>query len=537
MSFDKKVFQIRNSIQRFSKISIIENLIQRLHSQDKNQPQAYMRQWIVCLMLEWTLELESNKSTKKATQRDVQKLLDKLWMVSSDALDLSKSNNVWLTMRIMLLQQLRFQTNQSENIYFLARLYILMCDKSSSSYFKEEFRKHTECELDEFFVFAFFLDLIFKDNEKPYYSYSKLIPVLVPGFSYEFVKKALRSIGSDLNSLQKFLMDIRHQSNTEHASREEYFAEPKLLLKPIIFLPEGLCTPHSYIALIGVSEFVLRSLKMASPEKFRKKFSFAFERYIESLFKDFDYPIQTEKELSALYKKNNIQGKIVDFLHSNQKVSIFFDAKGVEPKRDLLLTDNEVIIKDKLRDTILKGITQAAECIDKLIKVSEVEIAPFEKRYAVVITHQDFYFGNGIKLASYLGDEYRGRIDDVVQGKLPLDNVHFCGVSDLESILAVCKASGTELEDFFDFCTLEESDPLTAKFMIKQHVEAYMRKHCVESIQFGTERLNSVIDELSSKVNMSVQTSQSYWKQGEFLTGNYLQLKNELLKLSIATNN
>ena len=73
--------------------------------------------------------------------------------------------------------------------------------------------------------------------------------------------------------------------------------------------------------------------------------------------------------------------------------------------------------------------------------------------------------------------------------------------------------------------------------MIKQHVEAYMRKHSVESIQFGTERLNSVIDELSSKVNMSVQTSQSYWKQGEFLTGNYLQLKNELLKLSIARNN
>jgi len=89
-------------------------------------------------MLEWTLELDNNKSTKEATSGDVQKLLDKLWMVSSDALDLSKSKNVWLTMCIGLLQQLRFQADQSENIYFLARLYTIMCEKSSSTYFKNE---------------------------------------------------------------------------------------------------------------------------------------------------------------------------------------------------------------------------------------------------------------------------------------------------------------------------------------------------------------------------------------------------------------
>lgn len=536
MSFDKKVFQIRNGIKRYSKISIVKNLLQRLHSRDRNQPSAFMRHWVVCLMLEWTLELDNNKSTKEATSGDVQKLLDKLWMVSSDALDLSKSKNVWLTMCIGLLQQLRFQADQSENIYFLARLYTIMCEKSSSTYFKNEFKKHTGIELNDFFVFAFFLGFIFKDNDKPYYSYSRLIPLLLPGFSYEFVQKALLLIGSDLNSLQSLMLNMKPQTNVKHVSREEYFAEPKLLLKPIIFLPEGLCTPHSYIALIGVSEFVLRTLKKAAPEKFRQKFSIAFEQYIGSLFKDFSYQVHTEKVLKNIYKKHNIQGKSVDFLHTSREVSIFFDAKGVEPKQDLLLTDNEVLIKDKLRDTILKGITQAAECIDKLVNVSEIKIAPFEKRYALVITHQDFYLGNGVKLASYLGDEYRVRIDDVVKDKLPLDNVHFCGVAELENILAACRAAGTSLDNFLDFCTVEEADPHTAKFMIKQHIEAYKKKHNIEQMAFGTDRLNTVIDELSSKAHLSIQTSQKYWKQGSFLMDDYIQLKNEFLNMSVRRN-
>ena len=94
----------------------------------------------------------------------------------------------------------------------------------------------------------------------------------------------------------------------------------------------------------------------------------------------------------------------------------------------------------------------ASNTFDKLVNVSEIKIAPFEKRYALVITHQDFYLGNGVKLASYLGDEYRVRIDDVVKDKLPLDNVHFCGVAELENILAACRAAGTSLDNFLEFC-------------------------------------------------------------------------------------
>lgn len=532
MSFEKKIFQIRNGILRYSKKSVVENLLQRLHSQDSTKPAAYMRHWVVCLMLEWTLEFDNNNSTRKASHKDIQKLLDKLWMAETDAMDLRNSKNTWLTIRISLLQQLRFQTNQSENIYFLVRLYTIMCDKDSSSYFKNEFKKHTGLELDEFFVFAFFLDFIFKDNEKPYYSYSKLVPVLLPGFSFDFVRKALLLIGSDLYSLQSILLDMRLKSKIEFTSREEYFAEPKLLVKPIIFLREGICTPHSHIALIGISEFVLRTLKRAAPEKFRNKFAIAFEHYIGSLFKEFDYPVQTETELSTIYKKHNIQGKIVDFLHTSQGASLFFDAKGVEPKQELLLTDNETIIKDKLRDTILKGIRQAAECIENLVNVSEVQIAPYARRYAIVITHQDFYFGNGAKLAEYIGSEYRARIDDVVKGNLPLDNVHFCGVADLEGILSACKAAGTGLDDFFDFCTIEESDPHTAKFMIKQHLEEYRKKHRLKLMLYGTGRLNSAIEDLNSKVYLTKKTSLNYWRQGEHLIDNYIQLKNELFKLS-----
>ncbi|TNZ33706.1 hypothetical protein CGK50_23915, partial [Vibrio parahaemolyticus] len=64
--------------------------------------------------------------------------------------------------------------------------------------------------------------------------------------------------------LQQLMKIRRGETRGDGGVRvEEYFSEPLLLEKPILILPEGISTAHPYVASIGLSEFVLRTLKTA----------------------------------------------------------------------------------------------------------------------------------------------------------------------------------------------------------------------------------------------------------------------------------
>lgn len=117
---------------------------------------------------------------------------------------------------------------------------------------------------------------------------------------------------------------------------EEYFSEPLLLEKPILILPEGISTAHPYVASIGLSEFVLRTLKTADSRGFRDKFTKEFEEYLAYVFDAYGFETTREEQLKAVYRDNKIQGKVVDFLHQRNGTSIFIDAKGVEPNQKYL---------------------------------------------------------------------------------------------------------------------------------------------------------------------------------------------------------
>ena len=140
------------------------------------------------------------------------------------------------------------------------------------------------------------------------------------------------------------------------------------------------------------------------------------------------------------------------------------------------------------------------------------------------MTHQDFYLGNGVKLASYIGDEYRQRIDEAVAGKIPLKNVHFCCVADLEGILALCNETETEISEFLDFCNIEEETPGTSKFEMRQHIQAYAEKLASEKISpIGSDRLVENYKYLTSELAGKMSKSQQYWSEGSVKIPIYLQ--------------
>ncbi|WP_345874488.1 GapS1 family protein [Shewanella algae] len=516
MSFSRDTQKIRNLIKRYTKASVVQHLLTRLHTVYRGEFSVLGRPWTVCLMLEWTLELEPNQSAVPATEKDVWKILNKILALQGKATNFADEDNIWLSLRAFLLTQLRFQTNQIVHNYFLVRLFTIMCHESASRSFRDSFKAQTEIELEDFFVLSVFFFSIFYISKKPVIKYEEFLPKLSPGYPVTLIKQYLSLVGANFQQLQQLMKCRKFEIRGDGDVRaEEYFSEPLLLEKPILILAEGISTVHPYVASIGLSEFVLRTLKTADSEGFRDKFTKEFEDYLAYVFNVYGFEITREEQLKVIYKDNKIQGKVIDFLHQRNGTSVFIDAKGVEPNQKVLVTDQSHIIKDKLRDTHLKGIKQAGECAAKLSDVGFDKLAEFNDRYALIVTHQDFYLGNGVKLASYLGQEYRQRIDEAVAGRIPLKNIHFCCVADLEGILALCNETETEISDFLDFCAAEEEVPETAKFEMRQHIQVYAAKLSSDkSSPIGTDKLVKNHEYLTSELANKMLKSSQYWKEG-----------------------
>ncbi|MGD8110675.1 hypothetical protein [Vibrio sp. TRT 17S01] len=198
---------------------------------------------------------------------------------------------------------------------------------------------------------------------------------------------------------------------------------------------------------------MLRILKEDNPSTFRNRFSRAFESYMANTFNDFSIPVVPESSIEQHYKKHNIDGKVVDFLLNVDGKSVLFDAKGVEPKDVLLTTDSSKTVKEKLRDTLLKGVEQAAECSQLLSKTQYPDFADYSDRYALVVSHKEFYFGGGAQLAEYLGEFSEDKIHKVVENKIPIENIHFCSIAELEGMIAICVEASTSIPNFLEYCT------------------------------------------------------------------------------------
>ncbi|WP_455168461.1 GapS1 family protein [Alkalimarinus alittae] len=509
MAFNKKADEIRIQIQRYTTESLVNELLIKLHTKHENESKGYGMPWVLCLMLDWTLELTPQKNASPATDEDVYRILNKIWALQDNAMKLATSQNTYLTLRPFLLSQLMFQKDQIAHLFFMVRLFSIMCDKNSSSFFNDKFKEITGLELREYFVFAWYLNSVFINQSASYIPYSELIIKLYPAFSLEKISKLLKLVGATPDQLKNEIQLWRSQNPLKPA---EYFTEPLTIKSPILLLPNGFSTPHTYVATIGISEFVIRELKS---ESFRNKFTKAYEEYIADLFNQFNYSVTREKDINIFYKEQYVTGKVIDFLDLNGGKTVLIDAKGVEPHQKILISDSPRIIKDKLKDSYIKAIEQASECAALLDIHGYPGIQKYEERYAVIVTHQDFYLGNASKLVGYLGDEYKDKITGVIKNKIPLGNIHFVCVEDLEGVLGLCDEKNTYLHHFLDFCSQQNRSPETQKFDVRQHIISYAQSiGSSYSSPVGSPRLLKDNNYLVSYLIGLMKESETYWRMG-----------------------
>lgn len=506
MAYHKKAAKIRRQICLYTTSSVIKHLIRFLHKPPRPIADGVSMPWLICLAFEWAIELTPEHYAREATETCVREILQMLWELQNSAVD-NDSPNFMLEVRKILISQTRFQQERNKQFIFLCRFSAILSLQNGNKWLSAEFEKQTSLSLDKFLVLSTWLFEQLSMRNNHFVIYEDIITELYPAFTVDDIAKFLKMVGGTLSELKAKILEVRPSSREIRQS--EYFEEPALISRPAILFNDGVSTSHLHVLAIGLSEFVMRTLKFADPARFKKTFTKLYETYIENLLKEYRINFSTEQDINNIYAEAGVTSKVVDFLINDGSSSLFIDAKAVEPKRDALTSGYGRFIREKIKDSHIKGVTQIAECSETLNKIEKV-IAPVERRYGLIVTHQEFFISDTDTLISYDVDT-SVELQAIINGRFLGSNIHFCTVADLELALNVCQATGATLLDIVRYCSVRQTNRATRRFMFEQHVIDFNRENGGGPLYRSNPILESQADHLRSQLAETLVKTADYW--------------------------
>lgn len=483
MSFSTNAENIRRSLKKYTKNSIIHGEIKRLSKSTSNGFEETKKMpWLSFLLIEWLYQIEEASYAIDATDKDLYNILNSMYKLQDEASNFKDDVNLHLALRRMLLGQLWCQLNPLYHQFTLIRLYSLMIIDGKTPYFKKTFKKITGIELFDFFQVSLWLSFA-SVQQKGIIKYDQILKEFYPKYSTHYLATILKLVSGGPAKLTKVMSEVK----SPKISNERYFATPKLLDVPFFKFEDRLGSLHNSVSCKGLAEFVLNLFKSNDHEKFRQHFSRHFEAYVGTIIDESKLAYINERDIEAIYKANGLKGKVIDFLLTDIDSSIFIDAKAIEPPLKLMVSDNPTIIKQRLKGSFTKGIEQSFECAQLLMNCKEIQLSKQEDRFVIVVTHQDFYLSSGASLKEHISNDFFSDLIVKYGDHIPIENVHFCSIEDFEGIMIMCSDHSIELPEFLRFCSVQDSIAQTRKFDIRQHLQSFMtEKEIVKNSPIGT---------------------------------------------------
>lgn len=529
MSYQTEAAAIRKKLSSYTTYSLVRHLLANLHQPQGKVPNGIQVPWIHCLTLEWTLEIDERPNAVEASAKCVGAILNRVWALQNSALTLDRVEDPMMEIRRMLIPQARFQQEQKSHLIFLFRFIAIIELQAGKKTLRSQFEHKAGISLDKFLLFASWLWISLPFSKQYFVSYETLINQLYPALQPFEIIHLLKLVGGTIPEIKKVIQTIR--PTTRHLNPSEYFDEPALVVKPVFLLGDGISTPQAHLLSIGLSEFVMRTLKAGNPGLFKDTFTKLYEAYMAKLLSHYNLTLQRESAIEAWYKKAGLSGKVADFLVKDGTSTILIDAKGVEPKTSMLTSGTASYIKDKLKDSLIKGVIQIAECAGILTSLGQIS-PDLEGRYGLVVTHQEHYISDAEKLFT-LCEGSSVELRAFVEGKLLSKNILFCTISDLEKMLNICDATKTSLSDLLKFSAERQADIKTRRFIFEQHVHEYHQHHGSPNFKATNEMILSQSDRYFAECHNAVEQSHEYWRsKGEFsiqeFIDTYITIKNKL---------
>lgn len=426
--------------------------------------------WCCFLALKWKFSSKPIND-KELSTREFIDIINRIYKLQDHAMLFYKDKKIFLSIRRIMIPQMLFQSGWKVDINSLARQYMWFC-QMDKDYYRNSFKEIAGFSLDDFYKISSYLSSICYIDDKSdsgNLHFNVILINLLPKFGLEVISLYVSFVSLRFDEIRDFMQSHKYEDNR----KSEYFEDTPLIQKPIILMDNKLFFLSKKVLNVSLSNMIPNLLKLHHGSKFKEKFGKLMERYVGDLLVDLNVKLLAEDDIYKEYKRNNIQGKVVDFIVKYDNSSVFIDSKAIEPDKVIKSSDYAKTLKDRLRNSFTKGIIQGEECASKLSSLGYTNNP--ESDSLIIVTHKDHHIPTGKMIGELIDEDLFSKIENK-HGELKIkkERIYYITIDDLECLVYVCKTKGISITEVINKCVKDDSDKLREKANFNMHLRSYL---------------------------------------------------------------
>lgn len=283
----------------------------------------------------------------------------------------------------------------------------------------------------------------------------------------ETVDGFFSALSQDVQGIQEYLRSRGDKSNLTN----EYYEQSPLKRFPLLRFGERYFCYSYHLLYHSLQSFLFDALRANDPQRFMREFGLIFEDYVKRCLVPTKLPCLSEKQLEQAL---GVQGKVVDIVAVDDDTNIFIDAKGVELTHLGMVTHLSDIIRNRTKDSILRGIEQGFETACRLANITSIDGVNLGGNvpFLIIVTFKDLYIEQGQDFYDLYAKEKIDELAQKFEGKhwIPLDHMYFMSIDDFELFLQCSTETQKSLTYILKQAVLADRNPMSAKFLFRMHV-------------------------------------------------------------------
>ncbi len=488
---------IKNNISSYNFDSLFYFCVHKLHEISKTKlglERTDFLEWHVLFAFKLILaHAGTNSKNKIANYNDFRKIIGNIQSFFDTPI-FSRYNNIDKPVRAIAYQQ--FWVSENVHKRDFARQSIIFKQINSKYEVKSMLLSKSGVELEDYFLMLFLLyALVFElKNTK--------ISIDLFGPTVELIGKRqiilfLDSISTDLEDAKIF---ARQKSDTREKSAERQIYENSPFFRyPLIKINNE----YLIIAPCLVNRFCKYSLydffRYEDKESFSQHFGLVFERYIQKCleysglkFVNFNHNMSFPKDI-----------KNVDFGLISDAYSVLIEAKATELSWVAGEDPTDINLINTQKCHSIKAVKQFYDFINYVKLQNGVGSFNLSSQinFAFIVTYKELYFGSMQRAWSeFIKVALRENAKTFDFETLPICNIFFLTIDDLEVVFYLVKNDLINLKDFLEDLKIKEDNPSTRRFTFRMYLEEYTQVDA--ELPFLNDEFSRIFDKIELKTKV-----------------------------------
>lgn len=461
--------KIRNQFRKYQPVTIFAESFDYLKPAQTPIDDLQKHPWLVFLLIKWVLidEQFDNRDKQVISRQEFLSLLGEMHGLGSKSTARMPNeyahHHLWF--RNISYQQFIYQSDFNGSAF--ARQSLLFDSLPINHLLRTEFQTATGIALSDFFELAAILLARFMSDKNLTITTSWFSPTN-HRYAETTIQRFLDILSWDLNSLRKHLMSA---NNPKKRRSSELYEETQFVKFPLFKNNGQYHIWHPMLFNRGLEYFVYETLRSPNPGSFMNKFGDIFETYVLRSIEYLGLPYLREEQIQTILTG---QGKVTDFLITEDGANIFVDAKGVEMAYLGKISHVPEVILDKVQTSALKGIEQGFQIVKRLSVQGSLNktFKATNENYLLIVTFKELYLGNGKDFYNAVAkDKIDALIGDGNAPPIPLENIYFLTVDDMDHFANCVNKREVSFINFIRNAVKEDLSIRGKRFHFRQHLE------------------------------------------------------------------